>query len=466
MPPHDHDGTLSGISCSSVAFCVALGNEGDNLGMIDTWEDGTWTSVEAPLPADVPDGSGIRMSAVSCRADGACVIVGSANFPPSVTETIPFIDTLSDGTWTSIDAPVPADAVPDGPYDGPTSVSCPAAGSCVAVGRYHYDASDLAGLIDTLSQGNWTAQAAPSPPADQELGLDLDSVACPAVGWCESIGEDGTAAGPGDGVIESLADGSWTVTEAPVPEGPPRATAALLSLACPAEGSCEIVGAFNPTGGAIAEDLTDGTWTPTTIDVNELSAVTCPAVESCMAVGATGPEVGEAYLPVVAGLADGTWTPTTAPFPSNAAVDLGPGNPSGYLPASLSSVSCATLDSCVALGQYEVPFPGSSVGESENLIETLGLGAAQTPVISGTDAVTFTVGQESSVTVTAGGPTTPVLSEKGRLPKGLHFKKGRGTATITGKPAKEAGNFSLTITATSKSTNERIGQPFLVTVNS
>jgi hypothetical protein len=130
-------------------------------------------------------------------------------------------------------------------------------------------------------------------------------------------------------------------------------------------------------------------------------------------------------------------------------------------------VSCATIDSCAALGQYAIPTPAPPFNFVEgSLIETLGLGVAQAPVISGGDQATFTTGQPGTFTVTASGAPTPVLSEKGKLPKGLHFEQGAGTATITGTPSKKTGKYSLLITATSTSINERIGQAVLVTVNS
>jgi hypothetical protein len=467
VPPHSGQGSLTGITCSSVAFCVAIGSYGSDLGLVDTLSDGTWTATEAPLPPGTPKGSGVTLSAVTCPADGSCVLVGGANFTVdgSPLQTIPFIDTLTDGSWTSTNAPVPANAVTDFYEDGPTAVSCPAVGSCVATGTYHYDTTDNVGLVDTLADGGWTAQAAPAPlssAADQNL--NLTSVACPGPGWCVAIGQFDTAGPFAEGVIETLSGGSWAVTEAPIPEGV-STEVQLLGLACPAVGSCEIVGSFAQSGGAIAEDLSGGTWTPSTVSgPNSLSAVACPAVESCLAVGGTN---GGGSVPVVATLADGDWTSAAAPVPANGGDEpaLGGHNPN-FPGGTLWSVSCATIDSCAALGQYSVqnPTPGQNIPEA--LIETLGLGGVPSPLISGADQATFTAGQPTSVSLTATGPSTPVFSEKGKLPKGLRFKTAGGSATITGKPSNKAGRYPLVITATSAGSNERVAQPFLVTVDS
>jgi hypothetical protein len=464
VPAHGNQGDLLNITCSSVAFCVAIGSYGDDLGLIDTLSDGTWKATKAPLPPGTPAGSGVTLSAVTCPADGSCVVVGGANFSDPDMETIPFIDTLSDGNWTSTEAPLPAGAMSDFYMDGPTAVSCPAVGSCVAVGTYHVDDTDNFGLVDIQSDGSWTAQAAPAPlstAANQYL--DLNSVACPAAGWCVATGNYATAAGPGDGVIETLSEGSWTEIQAPIPDGALPAT--LSDLACPAVGSCEVVGSYFQSSGAVVEDLSDGSWTETSpYGPSVLTGVACPAVESCVAVG-----TGSLGVPEVSTLADGDWASSVASIPSNGGPEPSLGHPvPDWSGAELWSVSCATVNSCAALGQYVIPVPGqpSEDNQDESLIETLGLGGVPTPVISSTDQATFTVGQAGTFTIEASGPSTPVLSEKGKLPKGLHFEKGAGVATISGKPSKKTGNYSLVITATATSSNERIGQPFLISVNS
>jgi hypothetical protein len=225
-------------------------------------------------------------------------------------------------------------------------------------------------------------------------------------------------------------------------------------------GSCEIVGFFTQAAGAIAEDLSGGTWTPSPVSgPNALSAVTCAAVESCVAVGGTG---GGGGVPVVSTLAGGAWTSAPAPVPAN-----GGDEPTGWEPnpnvpgGELWSVRCATVDSGAALGQYGIPSPTPGPSIPEALTETRGLGGVPSPVMSGPDQATVTVGQATSVALTATGPSTPVVSEKGTLPKGLHCKTAAGSATNTGKPSKKAGRYPFVITAPSAGGNERVPRPFL-----
>jgi hypothetical protein len=140
------------------------------------------------------------------------------------------------------------------------------------------------------------------------------------VGSCEAIGVYETGAEEQDGLIESLSDGSWTEIQAPVPADAQSDVAHLQALACPAVGSCEVVGDLAGGGknGTVAEDLSGGTWTPTTPDgPSDASAIACPAIESCVAVGAN----------TISTLSSGVWTVTTVPVPANAGIEPFPNDP-------------------------------------------------------------------------------------------------------------------------------------------
>jgi Putative Ig domain len=487
LPPHGHSGSLAQVTCSSVAFCVAIGSydvSNSELGLIDILSDGTWSASEAPVPADVPRGPGVGdvLSTVDCAADGSCVVLGQADYYDPDLETFPFIDTLSDGEWTATDAPLPADAIADYQFDGPSALSCPTVGTCVAVGNYQSDVTGQTGLIDTMSDGTWTATAAPSPPITAAVqDFQLSAVSCPALGSCEALGTISTSSGgqysvsgPTTSVIETLSDGTWTVMEAPVPSDASTLTTSqnntlLESLACPAVGSCEALGQYTSTyaPGALlpfVDELSGGTWTPTTFPtgVYGLSSVLCPAVGSCVAVGQV--QNRDAGSPVIETLSEGAWTATTAPVPANA----GPATELGTYNGSLDAGSCATIEFCVALGNYATPSPPAVNGIGQaGLIETLGYGAIGDPTIVSPDHATFTARQSGSFTISATGGPVPSISETGKLPKGLHFNAGSGTATISGSPtSKKAHTYSLTITATNAGANEKTDQTFALTVTS
>jgi predicted lipoprotein with Yx(FWY)xxD motif len=82
-----------------------------------------------------------------------------------------------------------------------------------------------------------------------------------------------------------------------------------------------------------------------------------------------------------------------------------------------------------------------------------GCGSTVTQCINSSPNASATVGSLFSLTVTTIGTPTPTIKEKGKLPKGVKFHKGTGTATISGTPTSTkhrsaAGTYPLTITAT------------------
>lgn len=103
-------------------------------------------------------------------------------------------------------------------------VSCAALGDCVAVGAYYipeysnpqsFDSTQ--GLIETLAAGTWTPTAAPasglSPAATPDPNNVPDAVSCPVSGSCVAVGSYSAANGTlHPGLIESLAGGTWAAT--------------------------------------------------------------------------------------------------------------------------------------------------------------------------------------------------------------------------------------------------------------
>ncbi len=72
----------------------------------------------------------------SCPVDGWCIAVGDyAAMTGTTSYSAALILSESGGTWNAAEAPLPAGAALD-PEGQLTAVSCPALGSCTAVGRY------------------------------------------------------------------------------------------------------------------------------------------------------------------------------------------------------------------------------------------------------------------------------------------------------------------------------------------
>ncbi len=202
-------------SCVSAAFCAAGGSYLDGAGvdrpLLGVESGGTWSVVEAPIPAGADSSFGASITSVSCPSEGVCVATGY--FEDASSHDHALVETLSGGTWSAMDAPLPGDAT--GNFSYLKSVDCQSAGSCVAVGDYKGSTGSGGnfGLIDTLSGGVWSSQPAPQP-ADAATHQDvfLKDVSCPSSGPCAAVGyyENGSNDNEQALVYNQTAP-SWTV---------------------------------------------------------------------------------------------------------------------------------------------------------------------------------------------------------------------------------------------------------------
>ena len=124
-------GYLSGISCSSVRSCTAVGQAGQASGgqaAVITTTDGGGRWVPVPVPTGILD-----LTAVSCQADGRCVAVGTA-----ATGTVSLVSTSSGTAW------VQAGTLP-ATMSGPSSVSCAGNLHCWVTGHTSVALDHVAG---------------------------------------------------------------------------------------------------------------------------------------------------------------------------------------------------------------------------------------------------------------------------------------------------------------------------------
>ena len=248
---------IDGIACPALGNCVAVGSNWDNtssgpgrgLAMTQSLTGGTWTAAEAPLPSDAAQGDAANatLHAIACAAPGACVAVGS--YTSSNGNSNGLIETLAHGTWTPAKAPLPHGAVDIQRLNG---IACTAPASCVAVGSYDAKGESL-GLIETFSHGTWTPAEAPPPGgAPGANGTTLWAVSCATPGSCVAVGEYflGKNASTTQGLVEEMVNGTWIPAESPLPGNAARTgqTASLLAVACGTPGNCIAAGDYTDSG--------------------------------------------------------------------------------------------------------------------------------------------------------------------------------------------------------------------------
>jgi hypothetical protein len=189
---------LNGLSCPTVNFCVAVGNNfAVNASPIEQYDGHTWSFVPSPVP-----GGYVYLNGVSCVSNRFCVAVGSYG----LGNVGSFIE-MYDGTqWVALGHPAPDSYL--------RAVSCTSPTFCVAVGNVG-SAVDHSSppVIETFDGRSWTVNPNPGPPTDATLG----GVSCVSPQFCMAVGNrapnlaDG---GASRGLIERYDGSRWRISQA------------------------------------------------------------------------------------------------------------------------------------------------------------------------------------------------------------------------------------------------------------
>lgn len=317
----------------------------------------SWRPVVPPLPP-VPVDPGESVASVACAPGSTgpapCTAVGqyldgSGRYRPLA------LAERSDARWQATELPLPA-AVRSLGFVTVSSVSCPAAGACVAVGVASAAAgSDGFGLVFTETAGTWSSAAAPPPPgAGPSSYTELTEVACAAAGSCTAIAATRRST---SAAVLVEADGRWRSLPVPLPTDPPAATPSsspvLASLACVSQ-TCVAVGSYvddNDVAEPLVVTGSGGSWTAASVAVPSaatsagLVAVSCPASGDCVAVGGFSTELVPA-AGLLATESPAGWTSAIAPIPPS----LGPAEPNEVV-----AVACVAVGTCRAVSDDETP---------------------------------------------------------------------------------------------------------------
>ena len=337
--------SLWGVSCPTVRACVAVGTSGrvgtnqarplilvsanggsswgqrqaaptGSLAAVACWsttgasatgsEDASQWTNDGGATWSIPraEQASDFLTSLSCPAAGVCVALGMSGVNTSlINSELPvaedhLVERTSDGGRTWQHKYV------NGP-DWPSplvAISCPSSTRCVGVGGY--------GTIKASSDGGgtWTRQG-------RVRWVTSRAITCPSPTTCYAVGE---------GVAVSSTDGGKTWVNLPVSG---IASTVLKGIACTSTRTCLIV------GGADTQRTSDGGKTWATVGGRRLApmdAIDCPTSSVCVGVGGGRP------------------------------ADKGPftrartGTPLGRTPTKLThellAVACHTATLCVAVG--------------------------------------------------------------------------------------------------------------------
>ncbi len=159
---------LSGVACTSISRCVAVGetfpanSDSDAFPAAMAWNGQQWTRQAVPNSSS----PGV-FAGVACPTSSRCVAVGKT-FGDS------YVEDLRDGSWSVVQQ-VPAEL---------EAVACSSVSDCAAVG----DLGTSGTYIEMFHNGRWQHVPSPSPGVSFNV---LFGVACPTRGFCVAVGAAG-----------------------------------------------------------------------------------------------------------------------------------------------------------------------------------------------------------------------------------------------------------------------------------
>jgi hypothetical protein len=342
---------LADVSCLSAKDCVAVGVNGNGDGgngspLAETWNGTKWrTTVSVKLPSGADGGS---LSGVSCKSAMYCVAVGSY---AKGGDNYVLAETWNGKAWTPAEP-----AAPGGGFTTLSRVSCATVKSCLAVGE---DTTNN-GLGDTALAEYWNgkkwAEEKPAAPSGSGVLTDLSGVSCVSATYCVTVGMSLGASSSSQPAEVLLAD-SWNGRAFTKLKAPPVPSGVLLAeptdVSCTSAKNCVAVGlnlssnATSASSTALAESWNGKNWTaakvawPKGTTDEALLGAWCASAKSCVAVGATGLNVtssnnsGRAAAVSFNGKA---WSVATVPAPAKGKASI------------LDGAACLSATDCVAVG--------------------------------------------------------------------------------------------------------------------
>ena len=336
-PPGGLSSALTGVSCTSATFCIAVGQATGGTSsppLAEVWNGTAWSIQQTPSVTDA------QFSGVSCTSASACTLVGQYYNGTSGQA----LAERWNGTSWSVQATAPG--LSAGYF---TAVSCASATACTAVGNRDFSTP----LAEAWNGTAWSVQRTPV----LRFGGQLSGVSCTSASACTAVGHDGNS----NPVAERWNGSAWSIQATPSVRGLPTV---FESVSCTSPSACTATGHYLPSAitAPAAEQWNGTTWSVQQVPdpqprlPSDLLGVSCTVASACTAAGYDGAALAEAW--------NGTsWSTQRITTPPGAAT------------SELDGVSCPAIGACVAVGEYRgngngfmVPFAERWNGTSWSLL--------------------------------------------------------------------------------------------------
>jgi hypothetical protein len=350
------------VSCLKAGDCTVLGAyHSPKYGVSPfsvTEENGKWGKA-TPIPGVSAFGKSFALtfSELACPSAGNCVAGGMTWNGYKGMNSQPFLLAEVHGTWGQVQEVKGIPAPGQLEAGGINSVSCTAAGTCLAAGGYSPNAGGSFTFVVTEQDGTWgTAQTVPGLSPSDAFG----PLSCAPQGTCTAVGAS-KKAGQTFPTLFAVSEtgGHWGSAH----NFPDSSGFIVTGLDCPANGDC-VVGGWQegPKGSSAPFLITErnGTWTKPQVvpglaaltkgKVAGISSVSCGAPGNCTATGYLAFRVGRNYPQaetIVMTETNGVWGKAIL-LPGLVALD-------GNTASQNSTLACFAADHCTVTGEYSTP---------------------------------------------------------------------------------------------------------------
>lgn len=330
-------GELLDVSCSGASDCTAVGDarqgaKKPSLSLVEHWNGTSWSTVSSPNADPKSD----FLYGVSCSSSASCLAVG---FTGGGLATSATIESWNGTRWSVVATPQQT------PSNSTLSeVSCPTPTTCFGVGQYVSATGAASALIERSGPTGWSVVAVPKPAGVRTA--TLAGVSCVSVTACFAVGQTGGSLGKP--LIERWNGKTWSITPSP---SDARYDSYLTAVSCTSVKNCFAVGALDAsTLETFVERWNGSKWSVVpspsrrpspnfeTEGVNSLQGVSCATATSCFAVGGDTGYNANFNETLVLRWNGSKWT-----------IVKSPNGPGGKY-STLSGVSCPSATNCYAVG--------------------------------------------------------------------------------------------------------------------
>jgi hypothetical protein len=275
--------SLLSVSCASATACTATGARTSgtiNRTIAEGWNGTRWSAEPTPK---ISGGTDSFLRGVSCTSAASCVAVGDYW---NGTMDVTLAERWNGSAWSAVPVPDPSGAVSSYLF----GVSCVSARACTAVGDYISSNREQEALAERWDGSAWSIQPTRGPPGPRQNVLL--GVSCTAASACIAVGLSTKPSGASRTLAERWNGSAWSIQPTPNPAG--AQLNSLAGVSCTGPAACTAVGNDSPKSTStltLAEAWNGSAWSirptpnPTSATNSYLSGVSCTSATACTASG-------------------------------------------------------------------------------------------------------------------------------------------------------------------------------------